>query len=456
MTTTDLTAADVVWDLAPLLPAPDDAGIEQLARRGRRQGRRARRVPRPDRRARRRRPRRVHAGTRRRARPHRPGRQLRRPRLRDRHHRSRARRAHAEGRRAVGDDRHQAAVLRARVGRARRRPGRVAARRRAPRVRQPPPAFGAPLPAAPAERARRGRAHREVGHRHAARGSACSTSRSRRSPSSSTARPTTLEAGALAAAAPDREVRQAAAEAVTAGLAPGTAHARVRAQHVARRQVDRRPHAPLRLVDRESQPLERGERRVGAGARRRGAGPLRDPAALVHAQGAAARHRPARRLRPDGVDRRRREQDRLGTRRKDLVLDAYGSFSGELADTARQFFDNAWIDAPARPGKRPGAFCAYTVPSHHPYLLLNWTVAPARRAHARARARSRPARVPGARAGRVPPDHAAHARRDRVGVRRDGHVRPLARDRDRSRRTARRCSRRTSKIRSRPCSVRSR
>src|SRR5258708_40362647 len=30
MTTTDITAEDVVWDLAPLLPAPDDAGVEQL------------------------------------------------------------------------------------------------------------------------------------------------------------------------------------------------------------------------------------------------------------------------------------------------------------------------------------------------------------------------------------------------------------------------------------------
>src|SRR4051812_11202104 len=58
---------------------------------------------------------------------------------------------------------------------------------------------------------------------------------------------------------------------------------------------------------------------------------------------------------------------------KALVLDAYGSFSGELADTATKFFDGGWIDAPARPGKRPGAFCAYTVPSHHPYVLLNWT-----------------------------------------------------------------------------------
>ena len=56
----------------------------------------------------------------------------------------------------------------------------------------------------------------------------------------------------------------------------------------------------------------------------------------------------------------------------DIVLDAYASFSPELADTARLFFDG-WIDAPARPGKRPGAFCAYTVPTHHPYVLLNWT-----------------------------------------------------------------------------------
>jgi oligoendopeptidase F len=58
---------------------------------------------------------------------------------------------------------------------------------------------------------------------------------------------------------------------------------------------------------------------------------------------------------------------------RDIVLDAYRSFSPELADTAQKFFDERWIDAPTRPGKRPGAFCAYTVASHHPYLLLNWT-----------------------------------------------------------------------------------
>ncbi len=58
---------------------------------------------------------------------------------------------------------------------------------------------------------------------------------------------------------------------------------------------------------------------------------------------------------------------------KVLVDDAYRSFSPEIADVVQEFFRNDWIDAPMRPAKRGGAFCAYTVPSHHPYLLLNWT-----------------------------------------------------------------------------------
>ncbi len=56
-----------------------------------------------------------------------------------------------------------------------------------------------------------------------------------------------------------------------------------------------------------------------------------------------------------------------------IVLDAYDSFSPELAGIARRFVDEGWIDAPVRPNKQPGAFCAYTVPSHHPYVMLNWT-----------------------------------------------------------------------------------
>ncbi|MFA5565274.1 MAG: M3 family oligoendopeptidase [Acidimicrobiia bacterium] len=58
---------------------------------------------------------------------------------------------------------------------------------------------------------------------------------------------------------------------------------------------------------------------------------------------------------------------------RELVLDAYQSFSPEMAEIAERFFAENWIDAPVRDAKRPGAFCAYTVPSHHPYLMLNWT-----------------------------------------------------------------------------------
>jgi len=55
-----------------------------------------------------------------------------------------------------------------------------------------------------------------------------------------------------------------------------------------------------------------------------------------------------------------------------IVLDAYNAFSPELADVGRKFFGSGWIDAPARPGKSPGAFAHPTVPSAHPYLLLNY------------------------------------------------------------------------------------
>ncbi len=54
------------------------------------------------------------------------------------------------------------------------------------------------------------------------------------------------------------------------------------------------------------------------------------------------------------------------------VLEAYRRFSPEMAALGRRFFDAAWIDAPVRPGKAPGAFAHPTVPSAHPYLLLNY------------------------------------------------------------------------------------
>ena len=57
---------------------------------------------------------------------------------------------------------------------------------------------------------------------------------------------------------------------------------------------------------------------------------------------------------------------------EDTVLDAYGAFSPQMADVAKTFFDNGWIDAPTRSGKSPGAFAHPTVPSVHPYVLLNF------------------------------------------------------------------------------------
>ncbi|HZS63744.1 MAG TPA: M3 family oligoendopeptidase [Xanthobacteraceae bacterium] len=57
---------------------------------------------------------------------------------------------------------------------------------------------------------------------------------------------------------------------------------------------------------------------------------------------------------------------------RDTVLTAYDAFSPEMARIAKRFFDEHWIDAPVRPGKSPGAFAHPTVPSAHPYVLLNY------------------------------------------------------------------------------------
>ena len=57
---------------------------------------------------------------------------------------------------------------------------------------------------------------------------------------------------------------------------------------------------------------------------------------------------------------------------RETVLSAYGGFAPEMAGIAGRFFDEEWIDAPARPGKAPGAFAHPTVPSAHPYVLVNY------------------------------------------------------------------------------------
>ncbi|MCB1883850.1 MAG: M3 family oligoendopeptidase [Geminicoccaceae bacterium] len=57
---------------------------------------------------------------------------------------------------------------------------------------------------------------------------------------------------------------------------------------------------------------------------------------------------------------------------KVVVLDAYRGFSPKLASIVERFFDGGWIDADPRPGKDSGAFCHSTVPSVHPYVLMNY------------------------------------------------------------------------------------
>ncbi len=57
---------------------------------------------------------------------------------------------------------------------------------------------------------------------------------------------------------------------------------------------------------------------------------------------------------------------------QETVLTAYAGFAPEMAGIAKKFFDKSWIDAPVRPGKAPGAFSASTVPSVHPYVMMNY------------------------------------------------------------------------------------
>jgi oligoendopeptidase F len=183
---------------------------------------------------------------------------------------------------------------------------------------------------------------------------------------------TTLEAALARLHAPDREVRRTAAEAITTGLEPGL---RTRAFVMNTLLSDKAVDDRLRHFDTwiQSRNLanEAGDASVQA---------LVD---AVQSRNSIAQRWYALKARLLGIDQLA-DYDRMASvaeveahigwqSAKELVLDAYGSFSGELADTAQRFFDGAWIDAAARPGKRPGAFCAYTVPSHHPYVLLNWT-----------------------------------------------------------------------------------
>ena len=58
---------------------------------------------------------------------------------------------------------------------------------------------------------------------------------------------------------------------------------------------------------------------------------------------------------------------------KEIVLESFGAFSPQMGEIAGRFFEERWMDAPVKKGKRGGAFSHSAVPSVHPYVMLNYT-----------------------------------------------------------------------------------
>ena len=87
---------------------------------------------------------------------------------------------------------------------------------------------------------------------------------------------------------------------------------------------------------------------------------------------ALARQGPARPLGPQRAAPKRSTGVSAGRRRAARCSRPTAHFAPEMAAIAERFFERSWIDAPTRPGKAPGAFAHPTVPSVHPYVLLNY------------------------------------------------------------------------------------
>jgi oligoendopeptidase F len=58
---------------------------------------------------------------------------------------------------------------------------------------------------------------------------------------------------------------------------------------------------------------------------------------------------------------------------RSIVVGAYSEFDEQVGEIVDGFFEKSWIDAPVRPDKSTGAFCATTIPGVHPYVLMNFT-----------------------------------------------------------------------------------
>lgn len=185
------------------------------------------------------------------------------------------------------------------------------------------------------------------------------------------ARTVGLEESLSQLASPDRDVRRNTAEALTAGLAPGLkTRAFIYNTLLQDKSTDDRLRNYASWVSSRNLDNEASDDSVQA---------------LVEA--VQGRYDIARRwysLKAKILGHELKDYDRMASvansdvtiswlEAKEIVLDSYASFSPELSNLARRFFDERWIDAPMAPGKRAGAFCDYTVAGHHPYVMLNWT-----------------------------------------------------------------------------------
>jgi oligoendopeptidase F len=184
--------------------------------------------------------------------------------------------------------------------------------------------------------------------------------------------PVSLEVALSRLFAPDREARRHAAERVTAALEPGL---RVRGYVLNTLLADKSVEDRLRKY-----PHWLSSRNLSNEASDESVQALID---AVRSRYELPRRWYRLKAQLLGVDRLA-DYDRMASitdideriewpEARSMVQDSYSAFSPELGDVVQRFFDQSWIDAPVRPNKRGGAFCAYTVPSVHPYVLLNYT-----------------------------------------------------------------------------------
>jgi oligoendopeptidase F len=173
-------------------------------------------------------------------------------------------------------------------------------------------------------------------------------------------------------ALPDRETRRSAAEAVSEALAPGL---RTRAFLFNTLLADKRVDDRLRRY-----PNWLAARNLANEASDESVAALID---AVRARYEIPRRWYRLKARLLGLDRLA-DYDRMASvtedqasfsfgQAREIVLDCYSSFSPELGEIAGAFFTDRRIDAPVRPAKRGGAFCAAAVPSVKPFVLLNYT-----------------------------------------------------------------------------------